>query len=381
MNRVLVMAGGTGGHVFPALAVARALRARSIEVSWLGTARGIEARVVPAAGLGIEMDWLDIKGVRGSGIVRWLGLPFALARAMWQAARVFRHRRPQAVLSFGGFVAGPGGLVAWLTRTPLVIHEQNAIPGLTNKWLALLARRVLTGFPRAFGALAGARHVGNPVREEIRLLPPPAERLAGRTGRLRLLVVGGSQGARAFNQVVPQALQAMPEALRPEVWHQCGRGNGGEVGQAYEGVVGGRWSVVSETGGDRPLTPDHRPLVVINEFIDDMAKAYAWADVVLSRSGAMTVAELAAAGVPAILVPYPHAVDDHQTANARYLESRGAAMLLPQSELAAARLAEVLGELAANRDTLAQMARAARGADMPDAADACVEACLEAMHA
>jgi UDP-N-acetylglucosamine--N-acetylmuramyl-(pentapeptide) pyrophosphoryl-undecaprenol N-acetylglucosamine transferase len=357
MSRVVVMAGGTGGHVFPALAVARALRARGVEITWLGTRRGLEARVVPAAGLGIEMAWLDIRGVRRSGLAGWLALPFSLARAMWQAARVFRKQHPHAALSFGGFVSGPGGLVAWLTRTPLVIHEQNAIAGMTNKWLGYVAERVLCGFPGAFGASVAAHHVGNPVRDEIRALPEPEARFATRRGRLRLLVVGGSQGARAFNDVVPQALRAMPEGARPEVRHQCGRDQREATDRAYAGIAG----------------------VQVSEFVEDMAEAYGWADLVLCRAGAMTVAELAAAGVGAILVPYPHAVDDHQSANARYLETHGAAMLLPQTELTPARLAEVLTELAASRDTLIRMARAARGADMPDATEACVQECVEAV--
>jgi UDP-N-acetylglucosamine--N-acetylmuramyl-(pentapeptide) pyrophosphoryl-undecaprenol N-acetylglucosamine transferase len=358
-NRVLIMAGGTGGHVFPALAVARALRERQIEVMWMGTPRGLEARVVPAAGLGIAMEWVNIRGVRRSGILGWLRMPFALARAMWQAARILHRCRPQAVMSFGGFVAGPGGLVASLTGRPLVIHEQNAIPGLTNRWLARMAKRVLTGFPGAFSATLPARHVGNPVRDEIRRVPPPAERFAGRAGCLRLLVVGGSQGARVFNEVVPRAARALAPSRRPEVWHQCGRDQQARTEAAYEGIEGVR----------------------VTEFIDDMAGAYAWADLVLCRAGAMTVAELAAAGVGAILVPYPYAADDHQSANARYLESCGAAMLLPQPEFSPARLAEILGELATRRDALANMAQAARTADMPDAVQACVQACLESMHA
>lgn len=359
MSSVLIMAGGTGGHVFPALAVARALRERQIEVAWLGTPRGLEARVVPAAGLGIEMEWVNIRGVRRSGVLGWLRMPFALARAMWQAARILRRRRPQAVLSFGGFVAGPGGLIAWLTRTPLVIHEQNAIPGLTNRWLARVAQRVLSGFPGAFGASRPVRHVGNPVREEIRRVPPPEQRFSGRQGRLRMLVVGGSQGARVFNEVVPQALRGMADVQRPEVWHQCGRDQQARTESAYGGIEGVR----------------------VTEFIDDMAEAYGWADLVLCRAGAMTIAELAAAGVGAILVPFPYAADDHQSANARYLEGCGAAMLLPQPDFSPTRLAELLGELATHRDTLANMAQAARTADMPDAVQSCVQACMEAIDA
>ncbi|HEX7044783.1 MAG TPA: undecaprenyldiphospho-muramoylpentapeptide beta-N-acetylglucosaminyltransferase [Burkholderiales bacterium] len=356
---VLIMAGGTGGHVFPGLAVARRLRAAQVPVTWLGTREGLEARIVPAANLGIEMEWITIRGVRGKGVRGWLLLPLRLARAMAQAYAVMRRRRPRAVLSLGGFVAGPGGLVAWLARAPLLIHEQNAIPGMTNRWLALFAREVLTGFPGTFGAAARARHVGNPVRAEIAALPLPEERFAARAGALRLLVVGGSQGASALNRVVPEAVQRLRAAgTAIEVWHQTGRDAAAAVAQAY-GALPAR----------------------VAAFIDDMAAAYAWADLVVCRAGAMTVAELAAAGVGSVLVPFPAAVDDHQTANARFLVDRGAAVLLPQAELTAERLADVLQPLAANRGVLLRMAQAARAASMPDADETVANLCLEAMHA
>lgn len=359
MIHVLIMAGGTGGHVFPGLAVARVLRAQGSTVSWLGTPAGLEARVVPAANLGIRLESVEIRGLRRRGLASWLLLPPRLLRALWQSFGVLRRLKPDAVLSMGGYVAGPGGLMAWLTRTPLVLHEQNAIPGLTNRALALFARRVLTGFPGAFTHVAGARHVGNPVREDIRRVAGPETRLAGRRGKLRLLVIGGSQGARVFNEIVPQALHALPAQRRPEVWHQCGREQQAETERGYAGTDGVR----------------------VSEFIDDMAQAYDWADLVLARAGAMTLAELAAVGVAAILVPYPYAVDDHQTANARFLEGRGAAMLLPQSEFTPARLGEILGELTGNRAALLDMARAARECDMPDAAESVAQACEEVAHA
>jgi UDP-N-acetylglucosamine--N-acetylmuramyl-(pentapeptide) pyrophosphoryl-undecaprenol N-acetylglucosamine transferase len=314
--------------------------------------------MVPAAGLPIEMEWFTIRGVRRTGWLSWLRLPLALVRAMLEARRVLRRWRPDVVLSMGGFVAGPGGLMAWLTRTPLIIHEQNAIPGLTNRWLMPLAERVLTGFPGAFGSLTTVQHVGNPVRAPILALAAPEQRLAGRAGRLRLLVVGGSRGAQVFNEIVPQALRALAVAAQPEVWHQCGRDAQEATRRAY---------------GEAPAR--------VSEFIDDMAEAYAWADLVLARAGAMTIAELAAAGCAAILVPYPHAVDDHQTANARYLAERGAAILLPQAELTVARLAEMLGELAGHRDVLLKMAAAARACASLDAADGVAQACLELIHA
>ena len=358
VNGVLIMAGGTGGHVFPGLAVARRLLAAQIPVAWLGTRHGMEAEIVPRAEPAIAMEWIKIRGVRGTRVLNWLRLPWTLAVAMLQAFRVMRRVRPAVVLSMGGFVAGPGGLVAWLTRTPLLIHEQNAIPGMTNKWLALFADRVMTGFPAAF-AHTNTQQVGNPVRAEIARVADPATRLRDRTGALRVLVVGGSRGASAFNQILPPALGAM-DAPRPEVWHQCGRDAAPAVEAAYRSA-----------GVTARVAP----------FIDDMAAAYAWADVVICRAGAMTIAELAAAGVASILVPYPHAVDDHQTANAKFLVERGAAVLLPQREMTVARVQELLRQFAAHRDTLLSMAQAARACAVLDADAAVALACREAMHA
>ena len=358
MSCVLIMAGGTGGHVFPGLAVARRLLEKRVQVIWLGTRRGMEAHAVPASGLTIDMEWLTIQGVRRKGWIRWLWFPFILVFAMGQAYRVLRRRKPDAVLSLGGFVAGPGGLMARLTRTPLVIHEQNAIPGMTNKWLALIADQVLSGFPQAFGNHIAARPVGNPVRDEIAALAPPEERLVGRQGRLRLLIIGGSQGARIFNETVPVAVKTLPADVRPEVWHQCGRQAAAPVADAY-GEISAK----------------------VTEFIDDMAAAYAWADIVLCRAGAMTIAELSASGSAAILVPYLHAVDDHQTANARFLSERDAAVLLPQPMFTVERLRELLIGFAANRDALLKMARAARRLAVTDAADTVASVCLEHVHA
>jgi UDP-N-acetylglucosamine--N-acetylmuramyl-(pentapeptide) pyrophosphoryl-undecaprenol N-acetylglucosamine transferase len=355
---VLIMAGGTGGHVFPGLAVARELLARNIKVAWLGTQRGIEARAVPASGLPIELDTIAVQGVRRTGAIGWLLLPFMLVRAMVQAFRVLRRRKPAVVLSFGGFVAGPGGLVAWLTGTPLLVHEANAIPGFTNKQLAMFARQVLTGFPGGFGSLVSARQVGNPVRSEIAAIETPTARLTGRVGRLRVLVVGGSQGARVFNDVVPQALKSMAPERRPQVRHQTGRDQREATLAAYGDV---RAEVV--------------------EFIDDMANAYRWADLVIARSGAMTVAEICAAGCCAILTPYPHATDDHQTANARYLVTRQAATLVPQQEFTATRIATLMQNFADNRGLILEMARAARSLAVPDAAQAVANACEELLHA
>lgn len=354
MTTILITAGGTGGHVFPALAVAQALRTRGAHIVWLGTRAGIEARVVPAAGF--EIDYIQIRSLRGGGWLRWLLLPMRLNVAMWQAWRILRRRRPDAALAMGGFAAGPGSLMASLLGIPLIVHEQNAIAGLTNRWIARLADRVLAGFPGAFGDRHAVRVVGNPVRPEILALASPEQRLSGRTGRLRLLVVGGSQGAQVFNRILPEALQAMPPSGFPEVWHQTGVRDEGLVREQYRAVL-----------------PDAR----VTAFIDDMAAAYAWADLVVCRAGAMTIAELAAAGVASLLVPLPSAADDHQTANARFLASREAAELVPQTEFTASRLAELLTELGNDRELLARMARHARACAVSDATDAVAQACME----
>lgn len=354
MMRVMVMAGGTGGHVFPALAVAAVLRERGAEVFWLGTREGLEAKVVPAAG--IDMEWVTVSGLRGKGLLSWLLAPLRLLRAGLQVLGVMLRRRPVVVLGMGGFVTGPGGIVAWMLRKPLLIHEQNAVAGLTNKILAPLAQRVMEAFP---GALRGSQvmHTGNPVRKAIADLPAPEQRFAGRSGALRLLVLGGSLGARALNEMVPPALALL--AVRPEVWHQCGARHLDEAREHY-----------------RRAAADAR----VEPFIEDMAAAYAWADLVVCRAGALTVSELAAAGVGALLVPYPHAVDDHQTHNAAYLVGAGAAVVAQQRDLSAERLAELLGALL-DRGRLAAMARAARCLAKPDAAERVAAQCWEVAHA
>ena len=358
MTRVLIMAGGTGGHVFPALAVAAVLRARDCEVVWLGTRRGIEARLVPAAGIPVE--WLRIAGLRGKGAASWLLAPFRLLRAIGAALGIVRRRRPDVVLGLGGFVAGPGGLAARLLRRPLVIHEQNAVAGLTNRLLARLAHTVAEAFPGSFGADVGAITIGNPVRREIEALPLPAAR-ARAGGRTRLLVFGGSQGALALNRLVPAALALIAAAERPLVLHQAGRGQRDAVAAAYRAA-----------GAEAE----------VREFIDDMAEAYGWADLAVCRSGALTVAELAAAGLPGILVPFPAAVDDHQTANAHFLAARGAAVLLPEATLTAERLAAELRALAgADARPRFAMAEAARRAAMPGAAERLADLCLTAAGA
>jgi len=357
MTRVaLVMAGGTGGHVFPALATARVLQRRGYDIVWLGTQRGIESRLVPAAGIPVE--WLSVSGLRGKGLVTLLLAPMRLAVALFQALRAVRKHKPSVVLGAGGFASGPGGVAAWLLRRPLVVHEQNAVAGMTNRILARLADRVLEGFPGSFGRGVRAEHVGNPVRPEIAAVAPPERRYPAREGRVRLLVFGGSQGAARLNAVVPAALAELPVALRPEVIHQTGRHGHDETVAAYQ---------------SRGIEADVRP------FIDDMAGAYGWADFAVCRSGALTVAELAAAGVPAVLVPFPAAVDDHQTRNAEHVVRAGAAVLLPERELTPVSLAATLRELLeAGRPRLAKMAAAARSTAITDADERLADACVAA---
>jgi UDP-N-acetylglucosamine--N-acetylmuramyl-(pentapeptide) pyrophosphoryl-undecaprenol N-acetylglucosamine transferase len=352
---VLIMAGGTGGHVFPALAVAAELTALGVPVAWLGTRQGLEARVVPAAGY--TLTSIRVSGLRGKGLPRVFIAPFMLTYALLQTLVVFLRLRPVAVLGMGGFAAGPGGFIAWLLRRPLLIHEQNSVPGLTNRLLAPLARTVLEGFPGSMPAARRAVAAGNPVRAGISALAAPETRFAGRSGALRLLVIGGSLGAQALNRVVPQAIARLPATERPRVHHQTGEAEVAGVRQSY-----------------REIGCDAR----VEAFIEDMAAAYAWADLVVCRAGALTVAELAVAGVAAILVPYPHAVDDHQTGNARYLADAGAALLMPQASLTAERLTEVLTRFIGRRDTLLAMARRARELARPEAARRVARLCLEA---
>jgi UDP-N-acetylglucosamine--N-acetylmuramyl-(pentapeptide) pyrophosphoryl-undecaprenol N-acetylglucosamine transferase len=349
------MAGGTGGHVFPALALARLLRSSAREVVWLGTRRGLEARVVPEEGFPIE--WLSVGGLRGKNALTLLIAPFRLVRALFQALAIVRRHRPAVVVGLGGFVSGPGGLAAWLCRRPLVIHEQNAIAGLTNRCLAPLAREVLCGFPSAFPATAHARVIGNPVRADIAALPAPDLRLAGREGPVRLLVIGGSLGAARLNTVVPHAVAQLQagNASQLTVRHQAGPKHLESARFAYR-----RAGATAE----------------ITAFIDDMAEALGWADLAICRAGALTIAELAAAGLGSILVPYPFAVDDHQTHNARFLVDAGAARCISDQALTSKQLAAQLHELCADRATLLSMARAARGVAHPDAAAELLRSCL-----
>ena len=336
---LMLMAGGTGGHIFPALAVADVLREQGHAVSWLGANGAMETRLVPARGIAI--DTLSISALRGKGLLALLLAPLRLCRAVAQAIAVLRRRRPEAVLAFGGFAAAPGGIAAALLGVPLLVHEQNQAPGMTNRLLARFARRVLCGFP---GAFSRGEWVGNPVRPQIAAIPPPAERLAGRQGAVRVLVLGGSQGARALNEAVPKALRDLPML---EVRHQCGAAMVDATRAAY-----------AQAGRVAQVEP----------FIEDMAAAYDWADVVIARAGASTLAEVCAAGIACVLVPFPGAVDDHQAANAEVLAAAGAALWLRQSPDWEAELARMLALLLPDRRTLLRMAEAARGLAHPDAA-------------
>lgn len=350
--KVMIMAGGTGGHVFPALAVARELKAAGHQTAWLGTERGIEARLVPQAN--IKLHFLSVQGVRGRGWTGLLKAPFLIARAIVQAAGYLRRERPDVVLGFGGFASGPGGIAAKLLRIPLVIHEQNAVAGTTNRYLAPLAKRVLTAFPTT---LSKGSVVGNPVRSELAALAAPEERLTGRGQQpLRLLVLGGSLGARAVNELVPQALARLSEVDRPSVWHQCGSAHLEVTQAAYR-----------ERGIDAKVEP----------FIDDMAEAYRWADWIICRAGALTVSELMTVGLAALMVPFPHAIDDHQTHNAAILVSANAALAVSQKDLDAEKLAALIRSEFSERAALIDMACAGRRLAQPGAARVVAEHCIE----
>lgn len=354
----MVLAGGTGGHIFPAMAVALYLRAQDVDVTWMGATGGMETHVVPKENF--EIDTVPIKKLRGVGIMGWLLLPVTLFVATARAWTILGKRKPNAVLAMGGFASGPGALAAWLRRIPIVVHEQNAIPGLTNRVISIFARNVLCGFPGVFANLPRAQHVGNPVRTEINDIPAPEERFAKRSGALRLLIIGGSLGAQVLNRTLPEAIANIEKSKRPEIWHQTGQQGVIETELYYR-----KLGVEAKVGA----------------FIDDMASAFAWADLAICRAGAMTIAELAAAGMASILVPYPFAVDDHQTVNAGFLVENAAALLIPQAELIPTRLAETITELADNRDVVLGMAEKARSCASPDAVEIVASICLEAAHA
>ncbi|WP_434515174.1 undecaprenyldiphospho-muramoylpentapeptide beta-N-acetylglucosaminyltransferase [Dechloromonas sp. ARDL1] len=345
---ILVMAGGTGGHIFPALAVAHKLRDAGWRVVWLGNPEGMEAKLVPQHGF--EMVWVKFSALRGKGILRKLLLPLNLLRGFWQGLKAIRQVKPNVVLGMGGYITFPGGMMAALTGVPLVLHEQNSVAGLANKVLAGVADRIVTGFPNV---LKKGDWVGNPVRPEIAGIAPPAERFAERSGALRVLVIGGSLGAQALNEMVPKGMSLLAESELPQIVHQAGEKHIDALKANYA-AVGVQAHCVS--------------------FIEDMAGAYAWADLVICRAGALTIAELAAAGVASILVPFPHAVDDHQTGNAKFLVSVGGAFLLPQTELTPEAIALIRNY---SRGQLLEMAEKARSMAKPDATEAVTQLCTD----
>lgn len=344
---ILIMAGGTGGHVFPALACATALMKQGFSVEWLGTAQGLEAQVVPS--VGINLNILTIKGLRGKGLLTWFSAPFKIIKAIWQAIEIIEKIQPSVVLGMGGFASGPGGIAAKLLGIPLVIHEQNAHAGLTNRILARFAKKTLVAFPDVFPKKINAIHTGNPLRFDILSENPPNPRPIHHP--LHLLVVGGSLGAQALNTLVPESIEKMQQPVR--VWHQTGK---------------------NSTVVPRPDSQDR-----VEPFIDNMAEAYRWADVAVCRAGALTISELAQMGVPAILVPFPHAVDDHQTANAQFLVNAGAAILIQQQDLNPTQLAEILDDFAENPEKLQKMSAAARQCAKPQATQEVINHCLEVM--
>ena len=351
-HTILIMAGGTGGHVFPALAVADYMKVSGWRVVWLGTKGGIEEILVPQKGYDIEI--MDFSGLRGKNLMVWFLLPLRLLLAFWQSAKVLFQIRPDVVLGMGGYPAFPGGIMASLLNKPLLIHEQNSVPGLANKILAKFADKVLLGFPNAIRNEKKIIFSGNPVRKEISQLDIPDKRYAGRSGKLKLLIIGGSLGAQALNTIVPKMLKLIPDHMRPLVTHQAGRKHLETLKKNY-----------AEAGVEGEL------LV----FIENIAVQYADCDLVICRAGALTIAELTAAGIASILVPFPYAVDDHQTSNAKFLSDKDAAVLLPQNELTPQGLAQLLMEF--TREKLLGMAMKARELARPDATRLVAEACME----
>ncbi|WP_028771853.1 undecaprenyldiphospho-muramoylpentapeptide beta-N-acetylglucosaminyltransferase [Shewanella waksmanii] len=353
-KRILVMAGGTGGHVFPALAVAKYLSQQGWQVRWLGTAERMEARLVPQHGF--DIDFIDIKGVRGNGVIRKLAAPFKIMRSIAQAREVIQEFKPDVVLGMGGFASGPGGVAARLSGIPLVLHEQNAIPGMTNKILSKIASRVLCAFENTFDQVE-AKVVGNPIRQELISLGQKT-RHTDEDDALKVLVVGGSLGAKVFNDLMPAVLAEVSKSNSMTVWHQVGKGNLADVEAEYQQL--------GQNGS-----------VKVAEFIDDMQAAYQWADVVLCRAGALTVSELAAVGLPSLLVPYPHAVDDHQTQNAQVLVEAGGAFLLPQPVVDRDKLVNKLQILASDRQAMLSMGERAKSVAIVDATQQVADVCIE----
>ena len=357
---VLILAGGTGGHVYPALAIAEYLREQGINLFWLGTESGLESRVVPENGFAFFT--IDVSGLRGKTLSRWLIAPFTLLRALIQSVKVIINTRPSAVIGLGGFVSGPGGLAAWLLRKPLYIHEQNSIAGLTNRLLAPFARKIMQGFP---GSMHGRKVIttGNPVRSDILIHAlSPVERMQGREDQaLRLLVLGGSLGARALNEIVPEVMSNLPDNVKIDLWHQTGKSH-------YDATL----SLYGQNQEDK----NYR----VVPYIEIMSEAYLWADIILCRAGALTISEISIMGLASILIPYPYAVDDHQTTNARYLSDAGAAILIPQDHLDVSTIVGLLSRFYRERESLKTMAVAARNRSMPDATRMIGDLCMESLN-
>lgn len=359
-KKILIMAGGTGGHVFPGLAVAELWRAQQHAVVWLGTLHGLDAKLVPAAHLSFHQ--IKITGLRGKGLLGYLVAPWKILRAIVQSIKLIRKLKPDVVLSMGGYVAGPGGIAAWLLRKPLVVHEQNAIPGTTNKLLSFFAKQVLTAFPIAFKHHRKMQWVGNPIRKSLLELPVPRLRLAGHSGKLKVLVLGGSQGAQKINQIIPEVLTMLAPNHQPEIWHQTGA-------RHYETTLHGYAQLSQQQNFESRIVP----------FIDDMTAAYSWADLVICRSGALTVSEIAGVGIASILIPFPYAVDDHQTANAQVLVDVNAAILIQERDLHVEQLKSLIEKFNDDRQQLVTMATQARTLAKPEATQQVVDVCLAAI--
>jgi len=353
--RILIMAGGTGGHVFPALAVADELSSQGHSIAWIGTLKGIEARLVPASNYPLNI--ISVQGLRGNGVLAWVLAPFKLLKAVGEAISIIKQFKPDVVLGLGGFASGPGGVAAKLLGKPLVIHEQNAIPGLTNRALSVIANRVLEGFPQSFKVTKHAQWVGNPVRKTIEQLRSPKQRFLERNDAIHVLVLGGSLGAKSLNTLLPQAFSEITTAI--EIKHQCGPRHLDDCLKNYTNA---------------------KVNAQVTAFIDSMAEAYGWADLVICRAGALTIAELTSAGVGSLLVPYPYAVDDHQTHNAQALVNANAAVIMQESELSLESITKAIAGLVSKRDTLLNMAEMARSLVKIGTAKQIASICLEMTH-
>ncbi len=350
---VLIMAGGTGGHVFPGLALAAEMMKRGHSVQWLGTKSGIESRLVPAAG--IPLHFIPVRGIRGKSLTTLLAAPANILKSVFEALSVIKRIKPKVVVGLGGFVSGPGGVAAKILGIPLVLHEQNAVAGTTNRLLAKIASKVLTAFPNN---LKGAQCIGNPVREAIEQLPAPEERLLNRNHAVRVLVIGGSRGALAINKLMPQVFSDLDVGCELDIWHQAGEGKDAETIDAY-----------------LSLNEKEHVSAKVTAFIDDMSEALAWADFVICRAGALTVSELAAAGLGSVLIPFPYAIDDHQTENAKVLVAAGAALIQQEKETSVDKMKEVLMTILPNRNVILDMAQKARSVAMPAAAKVFADVC------